>query len=203
MPSSRKESISAVFLSTGAHLFGVVLLIAMLRHWRAAAPPLHLPGTVQGSHLLLTYSRGGPAELPQSRALQRTAAKRVPNKVSVPTPLPSPPVGTSAPMSEPGPGTSGESGLGDENVRVALPQVHPRPQPDLSALPPGTAGDVIVDVVIDEAGKVVTTTLVKGLGSSIDAKVMQTLRGWTFTPATRNGQNIASEQEILVHYERG
>ncbi len=61
----------------------------------------------------------------------------------------------------------------------------------------------MVDVVIDETGKVTETTLVKGLGPSIDSTVLQSLRTWTFLPATRNGQNIASEQEILIHYERG
>ncbi len=81
--------------------------------------------------------------------------------------------------------------------------MHPRPQPDLTGLPHGTAGDVVVDVVIDDAGKVTSTTLVKGLSGPIDKTVMQALRDWIFTPATRNGLNIASEQEILIHYERG
>ena len=48
--------------------------------------------------------------------------------------------------------SSGVDALGDGDTTVALVVVHPHPQPDLSQLPPGTSGDVIVDVVIDKDG---------------------------------------------------
>jgi len=41
----------------------------------------------------------------------------------------------------------------------------PYPQPDLTSLPRGTKGDIILDAVIDESGKITELTLVKGLGS--------------------------------------
>ena len=198
----RRRTVPALSLSVATHLLAVALLVLAFRHRPALLRPLRLPGTPQGQHLMLTYSLGGPAESKQSSLLHSSAVPPAPKKATH-TSLKPAPSAPSAPMSETGSGSSGDSALGDENVRVALPQVHPRPQPDLSGLPHGTVGDVIVDVVIDDAGKVTATTLVKGLGSPIDTNVMQTLRDWTFTPATRNGQNIASEQEILIHYEHG
>jgi protein TonB len=81
--------------------------------------------------------------------------------------------------------------------------VHPSPQPDLSQLPSGTRGDVVVDIVIDATGKVAKFTVEHGLGHGVDDAVLATIQGWTFHPATRNGVPVASEQELLFHYERG
>jgi protein TonB len=36
----------------------------------------------------------------------------------------------------------------------------------------------------------------------VEQQVIATVQTWTFTPATRNGTPIASEQELLFHYER-
>ncbi len=204
MRKIRARSASACSASVAVHLLAVGVVVLALRHRPSSLYPLHLPGTHQGQHMMLTYSLGGPAEMRQDTIVRHAAPKAVAPKSTEPSPTkPSPVRPPSAPQSEAGSGAAGDSAQGDENVRVALPQVHPRPHPDLSALPHGTAGDVIVDVVIDDAGKITAATLVKGLGPSVDATVIQALRDWTFTPATRNGQNIASEQEILIHYERG
>ncbi|HTF62834.1 MAG TPA: energy transducer TonB, partial [Edaphobacter sp.] len=87
--------------------------------------------------------------------------------------------------------------------RIALLQHFPYPHPDLSALAHGTRGDVILDAVIDEHGKVRELTLLKGLDPSIDQAVIATVRQWLFTPATKDGVPVASEQEFRFHYERG
>lgn len=183
------------------HSLAVALMVLAMRHAGGKLLPLRLPGTRQGTHMMLTYSLGGPAESKLSAVARSEARQRVAQKV-VKTVLPASSAKPSAPESERGTGSAGSSAFGDEDVHVALPQIHPRPQPDLSGLPHGTAGDVVVDVVIDDAGRVTGATLVRGLGSMIDSSVVQALRTWTFTPATRNGQNVASEQEILIHYER-
>ncbi len=187
--------------SSALHVLAAAALLMATHHRFAVVRPMHMAGTSQGQRMLLSYSLGSPLASQASSIVQASSADKV-----KPKPTPSPvrsPAHSVAPLSEIGPGTSGDSALGDGDVRIALPQVHPRPQPDLTVLPHGTAGDVVVDVTIDDTGKVTTTTLVKGLGAPVDTAVMQVLQGWTFTPATRNGQNIASEQEILIHYERG
>ncbi len=198
-----RRSFRSLAGSIAWHGLALALLVVLTQRRPEVLSPLRLPGTPQGQHVLLTYSLGGTAEVRQSSPLPHSV-QRVPSlpKLLHPSAAPTP-VASSPATSEAGSGITGDSAKGDDNVRVALPQVHPRPQPDLSVLPHGTAGDVVVDVVIDDAGKVTSTTLVKGLGGPIDKTVMQALSDWVFTPATRNGLNIASEQEILIHYERG
>ncbi|HEY4010865.1 MAG TPA: energy transducer TonB, partial [Acidobacteriaceae bacterium] len=88
------------------------------------------------------------------------------------------------------------------NISIALVQFHPRPQPDLSTLTPGASGDVVLDALIDAQGHIAHLSIAKSLGPSVDQQVIATVQTWTFTPATRNGAPIASEQELLFHYER-
>ncbi len=41
------------------------------------------------------------------------------------------------------------------------------------------------------------------MGAAIDSNVLATIQTWVFEPATRDGVAVASEQELLFHYERG
>ena len=201
MSEPRLRRSAGVWSSLGIHLsVGLALFLGwgfVFQH----PERLRLPGTPAGQRLQLTYSPGG-----QQATGEQVTAPKLPHRISpktpaskpLPAPVPSPPQ-----LAEAGPGSSGPSGLGDGDIKIALPQFNPRPEPDLSSLPHGTSGSVIVDVVIDVTGKVTQLTLVKGLGGPIDNTVLQTVHSWLFTPATRDGQVIASEQEILVHYERG
>lgn len=116
--------------------------------------------------------------------------------VSEPTP-PEPP------HSDPGIGNSSESGLGEGDIHIALQQHFPYPQPDLSVLARGTKGDVVLDAIIDEHGRIAQLTVLKGLAPSIDQAVIATVKQWLFTPATKDGVPVASEQEFRFHYERG
>ena len=163
---------------------------------------LRLPGTKTGERTLLSYSVGGQPQPGEESSAPPTPPRHVTPKLAASKPAPSP-LPSVAQHADAGPGATGPSGRGDGDIRIALPQFNPRPQPDLSSLPHGTSGNVVVDVVIDTEGRVAQTTLVKGLGTPIDELVLQTVHTWVFTPATRNGQVIASEQEILVHYDRG
>jgi protein TonB len=100
------------------------------------------------------------------------------------------------------PPSSGGDPTGESDVSVAMADFFPDPKPDLSALPHGTRGDVVIDVVIDEEGKVVNTEVDSGLGHGVDEAVMAVLQTWTFTPATRAGKPVASKQQLLFHFER-
>jgi protein TonB len=103
---------------------------------------------------------------------------------------------------DPPPPSAGDP-TGDADVTLAMASFFPDPKPDLSVLPRGTKGDVIVDIVIDEEGKVVDTKLDQGLGHGLDEAVMAVLQTWTFYPATKAGKPVASEQQLLFHFERG
>jgi len=115
---------------------------------------------------------------------------------------PPPPSATPAPSLTPN-NSTGTDTFGQGDIKIASLLVHPPPAPDLSKLPSGTRGDVIVDIVIDPNGHVAKYTVERGLGHGIDETVLATIQQWTFQPATRNGIPVASEQELLFHYERG
>jgi protein TonB len=44
--------------------------------------------------------------------------------------------------------------------------------------------------------------MTSGLGPAIDENVIATVQQWTFHPATKDGQPVASEQELHFHYEK-
>lgn len=103
---------------------------------------------------------------------------------------------------DPPPPSSGGDPSGESDVTVAMANFDPEPKPDLSALPHGTRGDVLLDIVIDEDGKVVDAQLDGGLGHGVDEAVIAVVETWTFTPATKAGKPVASKQQLLFHFER-
>ena len=128
----------------------------------------------------------------------RTAAVQPPKPKIVP-PKEEPKLAITQP--EPPPPSGGDPS-GETDVSVAMADFYPPPKPDLSALPHGTRGDVVIDIVIDEDGKVVDAHVDQGLGHGVDEAVMAVVQTWTFTPATKAGKPVASEQQLLFHFER-
>jgi periplasmic protein TonB len=186
------------------HLIVVGILI---QHGVSTIAPIRFPGTSHGSNLTLTY-------LPGRAPIQTTAPnpKAAPNQTSsiaqqsVPAPKLKPSTASPNTISPPSPqpdSTTGADSLGSGNINIALLSYFPTPKPDLSSLPRGTKGDVILDIVIDTNGKISDIKMTNGLGYGIDDTVIATVRQWTFRPATKDGQPIASEQELHFHYEKG
>jgi periplasmic protein TonB len=184
-----------------------LLLIAALIHTRASwIAPIRLPGSEHGTNLILTYSPGR-APLQTSTPNPKTAPKQ-----ATATPLPTPLTkslkttdaspNTTSPTSTHPDSTAGADALGSGNINIALASFFPTPKPDLSTLPRGTKGDVILDIVIDTAGKIADIKMTSGLGHGIDETVIATVQQWTFHPATKDGQPVASEQELHFHYEK-
>ncbi|NYF49720.1 energy transducer TonB [Tunturiibacter gelidoferens] len=185
-----------------------LLLIAVLVHQHASwIAPIRLPGSPHGTNLLLTYSPG-KAPLQTSAPNPKTQPKQAKST----TPLPSPPTqkpkeptaspNAVSPASAQPDSTAGADSLGSGNINIALVSYFPPPKPDLSALPHGTKGDVILDIVIDTTGKIADIKMTSGLGHGIDENVIATVQHWTFHPATKDGQPVASEQELHFHYEK-
>jgi periplasmic protein TonB len=166
--------------------------------------PVAPPGDRHGQIIQLTYFPGVSAPSSTLKTQKQPAAKPVqihPVPAPVPTPTPAKPSAAAAPSSAEG--APGADSLGDGDTTIALVVAHPPPHPDLSQLPAGTSGDVIVDVVIDKDGRIAKSTMTRGLGHGVDETVLATIQQWTFQPATRNGLPVASEQELLFHYVRG
>jgi len=196
--SYKSTAVSVVF-----HLMVFAVLIHHTRLWIA---PIRLPGTANGHNLVLSYLPGRaptPAVAPPPKA----KPLEVKSKLALHEPEKLPPTQTSpnrnSPASEHPDSASGADALGSGNISIALAKYFPRPKPDLSSLPSGTRGDVILDVTIDESGRISDLKLVKGIERTVDETVIATVRQWVFNPANRDGQPIASEQELLFHYEKG
>jgi TonB family protein len=85
-------------------------------------------------------------------------------------------------------------------ARPALPIVFPDPEIHSWQLPQGLQGDVIVEVTIDEQGSVTETRVLQSLEHGIDEKVLATVRGWRFKPATVDGVAISSRQDVHFHF---
>jgi periplasmic protein TonB len=164
-----------------------LLLASILHHGRGRL--VRSPGTTHGKKTAVTYSPG--RSMPSA-----VAALQVPTQPPKPKPKPE-----TKPKEEKVAKTGGEA-LGEGDVTVALATFFPTPKPDLTTLPHGTRGDVVIDIVIDETGKIVDTKVDQGLGDQVDEAVMATVETWTFQPATKDGKPVASEQQLLFHYER-
>ena len=201
--SERAPRVAPTAAATLSHA-AVLLILLQVPH--VAIAPMRLPGTALGSHVSLTYL---PGRAPEPRSLTSVAVRQVARPI-VPaakpilrtqtTPALSADTASSA-SSHPD-ATNGNDALGTGNVNIALATSFPTPKPDLSTLPKGTSGDVVLDIVIDAEGKVASITMSRGLGHGIDATVIATVQGWSFHPATRDGQPVPSEQELHFHYEK-
>jgi protein TonB len=85
-------------------------------------------------------------------------------------------------------------------LRPALPIEGGRPRLSASDLPGGLQGDVIVEITINEQGKVIEKKVIKSIDPGVDKKVLAALENWQFTPATQDGKAIASQQYVYFHF---
>jgi len=191
-----------VGLSVGAHLLLLISIVQTRRSWVA---PMTMPGSADGSRMVLTYLPGRAAvssNMPTKKAVVKVAPKTALDRAPLPAKAEAASASATAPVSDRPNGTTGDDAMGSGNVNIALVRSFPAPKPDLSKLPRGTSGDVVVDIVIDADGKVASLTTTKGLGFGVDEAVIATVQGWLFQPATKDGKPVSSEQELHFHYER-
>lgn len=187
------------------HLLVLGALIYHARHWIVSA---RYPGTEQGHNIVLTYLPGRAPKQSITPA-PKTPPPAAKARLNLPTPQPPSPQpqtaspNTISPVSDHPDSTSGADALGSGDINIALARYFPTPRPDLSRLSPGTKGDVVLDITIDENGKVSDLKLVRGIEQTVDETVIATIRQWIFNPANRDGHPIPSEQELHFHYEKG
>lgn len=184
----------SVLLSLTAHACLCVLLL--VHRGQASAIHTRVPGVHDGELTELTFDPGSTG------AAARRPAKPHPKAAARSRNAPAAPFTQPSFDSAPSSGASGSSALGNGDISIALPHEFPEPKPDLAALPRGTDGNVIIDVVIDAAGRIVQSTLTRGLAPQVNDAVLAAVQHWIFTPATRNGVAVASKQELVFHYER-
>lgn len=202
--------------SAGVHLL-VVAALVHLSHTRPIR--VTLPGTSLGSTVELTYIPGR-APVPRLSAKPKDKPSSAVKQIKKPVPaepeiasksLIAPPrpkltpmrqssADSRAPASESPNANSGSDSWGSGDIQIALTTYSPSPRPDLSQMPRGLQGDVVLDVTIDPTGKVADLQILHALGYGVESKVLETVRTWTFRPATRDGVPVASVQELHFHY---
>ena len=219
LPPTRHRFLSATSLSLGAH---ALLAAGLLFSFRMR--PVHvftLPGTALGTRVEIAYLPGrapAPAVHPQkvrprpSAAREVTPAPATAAAAPAPSALHPPPTphltvteaapapDTKGPASPTPDATSGSDSWGEGSIQIALTTFSPSPKPDLTSLPHGVQGDVIVDITIDPTGKVADLAVLHSLGYGIESSVLGTLKTWVFRPATKDGTPIASVQELHFHF---
>jgi protein TonB len=188
-------------LAAAIHGLALFAIFGVLHHQPRIAPH-RFPGTAKGIETLVYYSPGSPASSTGKLVLKKPVHVDKPTPTAPAKPVPLELAETHAPIAEAGIGSAAVSGFGEGNISMALQKYFPHPAPDLSPLLHGTRGDVVLNAVIDEQGRISDLTLVKGLAPSIDQAVMATVRQWTYTPAMKDGIPVPSEQELHFHYER-
>jgi protein TonB len=197
----RRRPLGPTSLSLAAHaVLAGVFLIVLRQH---PVKVFTLPGSDLGTRVELAYLPGrAPAPTPRPQA--KVKPKAVPTPKITPAPAveaaktPSP--NLSSPASAVPDSSSGSDSWGSGSIQIALTTYSPSPAPDLSALPHGVQGDVVVDVTIDPSGKVADLAVLHTLGYGIETSVIGTLKTWTFRPATKDGNPIASVQELHFHF---
>ena len=188
-------------LSIAAHACLLLCLVGGI-HMSPKVAPMRLPGTALGVTPLTYYSPGSFRPLKSDSQL-KSRKKTTPTPIAHPVQEAPELIRPQNEQAETGTNTAEKSGLGEGDITIALQTVFKYPKPDLSSLPRGTKGDVILNAVIDEHGKISELTLLKGLGSPVDDMVIAAVRQWEYTPAKKNGVPVTSEQELHFHYERG
>jgi protein TonB len=204
--------------SLAAH--GALLLFLLHHTYPVPDARITLPGTSLGTHIELNYQPGrAPLKTLPARAVKTkqtpTIAKPLQIERTASIPLSaatiSPPTRPHLAFTQPSPSLSpvqaaapnalaGSDSLGNGSIQIALTTYSPSPKPDLSRLPHGIQGDVVLDVTIDPSGNVAEVELLRPLGYGIDEAVIDTVRTWRFRPATMNGVPVSSAQDVLFHF---
>jgi len=179
----------------------VALLCSFLIHcaivflWLHRAPMFVRASSVawgqHGRSQALVYTPS-PAERPVLQKQPIHLVKRKSAQLPAPTPAELARAGTPSGSLAQGPGTGIEA-------KPAIPMVFPDPAVFPWQLK-GLQGDVIVEVTIDEQGQVTAMKILQSLQNDIDEKVLATLRGWRFRPASMDGVAISSRQDVHFHF---
>jgi protein TonB len=187
-------------ISAGVH---VVVIAALLHSWLFWAKPMPPVGDKGTQHVMLYMP--GKASVSSDEVKKAAPKPKVIHKHAV---LPSYKVIAEAttmpaPVATHPDSTTGNDAMGTGSVNIARVQAFPVSKPDLTKLSLGSSADVIVDVEIDDTGRVSAAKASKGMGRVIDDMVVATVEQWLFYPAMKNGHPVTSQQELHFHYDRG
>lgn len=177
-----------IFVAPSSTLAGAHGTTVTHIYWATSNPAT--PGEDKNS----SPEKARPARKPplvwKSKAQTEVASEKPPTSASAPAPSAGTPYGS----------MSSDAVEGAE-VRPALPARTFEPHVSSEYLRGITEGNVVVEITIDENGTIVSKTVVKSMGSAIDATVLAALENWHFHPATRDGVPIPSRQDVVYHFK--
>jgi periplasmic protein TonB len=103
-----------------------------------------------------------------------------------------------------GPGSGGNTGGGVRQVggAVSAPVLLYQVDPEFSeeARKSKTAGDVLVDLWVDEKGNPSHVRVVRGIGMGLDEKAVAAVKLYKFRPAMENGKPVTVEMNVDVTF---
>jgi len=200
LPGTRQRT--SLWLSLASHVALLYMVIsAGPRFIQPSSIAFGNAGSGTLAEIIYLGSSSVPHQMPlnaprpkaKHKSVPKLTAPKVEEEPSLDASVESARAGSPLGSSSSGPQTGYES-------RPALPIVFPNPTVDSSDIPSGVAGDVIVEVTIDEKGNVAGAKVLESLGYGLEDKVLEALKNWRFTPATMNGIAIASRQDVHFHF---
>lgn len=142
----------------------------------------------------------GFLQLIRSTADQRTSpqpAAAAPVATAAPTVAPRPVAPSPAPAAASGPRVySGADG--GVNPPVALEQRMPEMTAEMQKITKALKTSGVLDVVIDETGRVVDATIRQSLNSSFDILIVRNARHWKYRPAMKDGVAVRYLKTLVL-----
>ena len=107
-----------------------------------------------------------------------------------------------APATRSGPSGTGSAQVSQVGDDVSAPvKIHaPQPLYTETARAARIQGVVILQAIIDAAGKVADVKILKGLPEGLDKSAIETIKTWTFKPARRAGLPVAVYFNLTVRF---
>lgn len=148
------------------------------------------------------------AETPSSTVLQKDSENAKAFDGQLPGQGPGPGPGPGGENAGPGSGTgSGPGGGGEGPINSTFgsgdgPSFARRVLPNypMMARQLGREGSVLLQITIDERGRLVGVELVKKAGSGFDEEALRAIRSSTFRPAMRNGKPVSCKARLPIHF---
>ena len=188
----------------------VLLFIVLLRgRTPIFVAPSSVLGGVHGTSVTHLYWARGSSSLSASNAKDSGAEKsrivwKKREKIAKPeADLQRPEIASAAPSSTAGShyGSLSEGPSAGEEIRPALPALTAEPLVSAEDLRGIVEGNVVVEITIDESGRIVNKAVIQSMGAALDGKVLAALENWQFHPATRDGVPIPSKQDVVYHFK--
>jgi len=196
-----------------AALFHVVLFFVHFPSWRQ---PVEITPAAKKQAYVVRQVRFQPPQAAPQRQIPEKKAKKIP--IPDPTPHEPEPIREVAedlpevdydlplgdlvleiPEGPPGPAIGPILQVGGE-VDAPIKLYGPKPGYTEEARQARIQGVVLLQLVIDREGNVQKAEIVKGLPMGLDELAVETVKGWKYEPARRNGEPVSVYMNLTINF---